>query len=227
MDRAASFAFVGGVIRVIEIEIRQLLRVLEHPARDRLDLIGHCKRPAIIVGPIPALCRRNKFSSRSDEPASDIDIAAVNSESAWISKGRLEKRTSLLCAMRPGGEVYIFCHLEDGARPRLLWLIVYNFGSRRKKQCSAGERVVRRYPSFKATTAGRSRLNAPGFLSADEALLFAELAAANVHLTVTDAPLLACYVQSMTKIRRLGKLKDVSAWEKTVRVTMALGEHFA
>ena len=29
--------------------------------------------------PIPALCHSNKFPSRSDEPASDIDIAAVDS----------------------------------------------------------------------------------------------------------------------------------------------------
>ena len=85
-----------------------MLRVLEHPARDRLDLIGHCKRPAIIVGPIPALCRRNKFPSRSDEPASDIDIAAVNSRKALDPNGRLEKRTSLLCAMRAGGGKSIF-----------------------------------------------------------------------------------------------------------------------
>jgi hypothetical protein len=31
------------------------------------------------VRPIPALCRRNKFPSRSDGPASDSDIAAVDS----------------------------------------------------------------------------------------------------------------------------------------------------
>ena len=65
-------------------------------------------------------------SPRSDEPASDIDIAAVDSLKALGPNGRLEKRTSLLCAMRAGGggEVYIFCHLEDGARLRFVSLML-------------------------------------------------------------------------------------------------------
>lgn len=48
------------------------------------------------------------------------------------------------------------------------------------------------------------------------------LAAANRHLTVTDGPLLAVYVQAVTRTHRLGRGKDVGGWEKSARLAMAL-----
>ena len=80
---------------------------------------------------IPALCRRNRFPSRSDEPASDIDIAAVDSLKA-PGPQRPFREADIAIARHDGGRggVYIFCHLEDGAsasrschkrQPKTVW----------------------------------------------------------------------------------------------------------
>jgi hypothetical protein len=73
-----------------------------------------------------------------------------------------------------------------------------------------------------AATGTASRLTPPSFLATGERLLFAEIASANPHLTVTDASVLAIYVQATAKTAKLGKKSDVSAWEKAARLTMAL-----
>ena len=53
--------------------------------------------------------------------------------------------------------------------------------------------------------------------------MFADLAAHNRHLTATDAPLLAGYVQAVGKMHRLAKKSDVAEWERAARVALALG----
>ena len=73
-------------------------------------------RRGVSIGPGFALCRRNKSPSRSDEPASDIDIAAVDSRNA-LGPQRPIREADIAIARDEGGggEVYIFRHLEDGA----------------------------------------------------------------------------------------------------------------
>lgn len=73
-----------------------------------------------------------------------------------------------------------------------------------------------------ATTGASSRLKPPPSLSTAESSLFVELALANVHLTISDVPILAAYAQAATKVLKLGRQKDVGQWEKVVRLTMAL-----
>jgi hypothetical protein len=82
---------------------------------------------------------------------------------------------------------------------------------------SAAANVV----TLTATSTG-SRLTAPPILRDDERSLFTKLAALNKHLTATDAPMLACYVQAISKTQRLARTKDVSAWERAARVAMAM-----
>jgi hypothetical protein len=65
-------------------------------------------------------------------------------------------------------------------------------------------------------------LTAPAFLKTDEKTLFIELAALNAHLTASDTPMLAAYVQAITKTHRLAWQKDVAAWERCARVAMAM-----
>src|SRR5437660_10801258 len=73
------------------------------------------------------------------------------------------------------------------------------------------------------TTSPRPRLTAPSMLSNGQRTLFADLAAANPHLTITDVPMLAAYCQAISKTLKLGRGKDIAAWEKVTRVAMALG----
>ena len=74
-----------------------------------------------------------------------------------------------------------------------------------------------------ASSGARPRLAPPAILTTGEQAVFNEMAAANPHLTPTDAPLLAGYVQALTKMHRLAKRPDVGPWEKAARVAMSLG----
>jgi hypothetical protein len=67
------------------------------------------------------------------------------------------------------------------------------------------------------STGSRSRLTAPEFLSSDDRELFVALASDNPHLTRTDAPLLAIYVQAMGRCARLGQRGKVDDWTKAMR----------
>jgi hypothetical protein len=71
-------------------------------------------------------------------------------------------------------------------------------------------------------TSTRSRLTAPSLLTKAEAKFFVEVAAVNPHLRPADAPLLAAFAQAMVKTYRLARQSDISAWEKSARVAMAL-----
>jgi hypothetical protein len=72
-----------------------------------------------------------------------------------------------------------------------------------------------------STRAG-SRLIPPAFLKSDERSMFMALAAQDRHLTRTDEPLLATYVQAIGKTSRLAQHKDVGPWERAARVLIAL-----
>ncbi len=72
------------------------------------------------------------------------------------------------------------------------------------------------------TTGPGSKLTAPPFLSKSEASLFSQTAIANPHLTSSDVPLLACYVQGLVKGQKLVKQADVAAWEKCMRVVLSM-----
>ena len=74
-----------------------------------------------------------------------------------------------------------------------------------------------------ATTEARPRLTAPAFLTASEASMFNAWAAANPHLTASDAPMLAAFAQAASKTHKAGRQKDISAFERAARLMMALG----
>ena len=53
--------------------------------------------------------------------------------------------------------------------------------------------------------------------------MFTEWAAANPHLTASDAPMLAAFAQAASKTHKAGRQKDISAFERAARLMMALG----
>jgi hypothetical protein len=65
-------------------------------------------------------------------------------------------------------------------------------------------------------------LTVPDFLKTAEKAIFIEQAALNPHLTAGDVPMLAAYAQAISNTHRLARSKDITAWEKTARVAMAL-----
>jgi len=73
-----------------------------------------------------------------------------------------------------------------------------------------------------ATTATSPRLIPPASLSSDERLEFLAIADENSHLRRTDAPMLGCYVTAVTRVQKLARSKDVAAWEKAIKVMLAL-----
>ena len=73
-----------------------------------------------------------------------------------------------------------------------------------------------------ASNAPRPRPTPPEILSTAEQSLFAELRAANKHLTATDVPMLTAYCQAITKTHRLGRSGKVADWERASRIMMAL-----
>jgi hypothetical protein len=60
-------------------------------------------------------------------------------------------------------------------------------------------------------------------LSAEEKKLFAQIAADNPHLMVSDAPLVTQYVLILTRVKELSRDKDVRAWDKAVRLALQTG----
>jgi hypothetical protein len=63
----------------------------------------------------------------------------------------------------------------------------------------------------------------PEILSPEEQALFKQLRGANPHITESDAPMLAAYVQAISMTHRLGRGDDVLNWERAARAMMALG----
>jgi hypothetical protein len=63
----------------------------------------------------------------------------------------------------------------------------------------------------------------PEILSPEERALFNQLRAANPHITESDVPMLAAYVQAISMTHRLGRGDDVLNWERAARAMMALG----
>jgi hypothetical protein len=85
---------------------------------------------------------------------------------------------------------------------------------------SAASKVVRL-----AATGTRTRPTAPSGLTKPEASLFNEIALANRHLTVTDAPILVSFVQASLQARRLGRSNreaDIELWDRVTRLQLAL-----
>ena len=73
--------------------------------------------------------------------------------------------------------------------------------------------------------ASRPKLSPPSLLTKGERSLFAETTSTNPHLRAADAPLLAAYVQALSKTFRLARRSDpasVAAWEKSARVSISL-----
>jgi hypothetical protein len=77
--------------------------------------------------------------------------------------------------------------------------------------------------ALRVIDAPRPSLEPPPSLTKPERLLFSELAANAPHLTLSDAPLLASYVQATLMSRRSARdPARIDTWEKSTRLQAAL-----
>lgn len=72
------------------------------------------------------------------------------------------------------------------------------------------------------TTVTRSRPTAPEALTNPEVSLFTQTALANPHLSAGDSALLGAYCVAVAKSFELARQADVTAWEKSLKLVLAL-----